>query len=90
MALQSRKIHLGQMLKENPALRLSKRNFLHTRLSRTIRASKSPRAPWRTTTDLRQIDELAERLCVAERDEDETVVGEGAHHGDGGGFLSSS
>jgi hypothetical protein len=71
-------------------LSLSELKLLCAWLSRSISTSEGASTPWRATADFGEVDELAEGLCVTERNEDEAVVGEGAHHGEGGGFLSSS
>jgi hypothetical protein len=88
--MQSCEVDLGQVLVEHLALCLSKLKLLLGWLSGSISTSESSSTPWRTTADFREVDELAEGLCVTERNEYEAVVGEGAHHGDGSGFLSSS
>lgn len=88
--MQSCEVDPRQMLEEALALCLCELKLLCTWLSGTIWTSEGTGTPWRPAADFREVDELAEGLCVTERDVDEAVVGEGAHHGNGSGLLSSS
>ena len=58
--------------------------------ARAVASSEGARAPGGAAADFAQVAEEGEGGGVAERDIDDAVVGEGAHGGDGGGFLTAA
>jgi len=83
-------VNLGQGAVEALALRLRELQLEVRRLAGTVGAREGTGAPRGATTDLAQVAEDRERQLVAKRDEDDAVVGECAHGGDGGGLLAAA
>lgn len=78
------------MLAEGLALDSSELELEGGRRAGSVSASEGSGAPWRTTTDFRNIGELGEGLGISKGNVDDSVVCHGRHSGNDRALLSTT